>query len=75
MNHRADSLKKNLVETSMKPLKKQNRLSFETHTHNLPRNLRGNRIAGALDLLFPWPWQTRLALGILIAPHGHIRSL
>jgi len=54
MNHRADSLKKNLVETSMKPLKKQITLSFETHTHNLPRNLRGNQIAGALELLFPW---------------------
>jgi len=54
MNHRADSLKKNLVETSMKPLKNQITLSFETHTHNLPRNLRGNQIAGALELLFPW---------------------
>jgi hypothetical protein len=75
MNHRADSLKKNLVETSMKPPKKQITLSFETHTHTLPRNLRGSLFAGALELLFPWLSQTRLKLGILIAPHLHIRSL
>jgi hypothetical protein len=68
MNHRADSLKKNLVETSMKPLKKQITLSFETHSHSLPRNLRGSRIAGALELLLPWLSQMRLILGIFDRP-------
>jgi hypothetical protein len=62
MNHRADSLKKNLVEILMQPLKKQTGLSFESHSHNL----YANSAATCLEPLFPWPSQARLALGVLI---------